>query len=107
MIYFRFAIMSFRTLTLSCLHWKIQVNFEFHTTFHSSYSFSKDRRDSGDDHRSSPASSSTSNVAIAAAAAAASQAHTVWAEEKSRLTRAASKDISHCSFVLNLRGIQI
>ena len=36
--------------------------------------FSKDRRDSGDDHRSSPASSSTSNVAIAAAAAAAAAA---------------------------------
>ena len=35
---------------------------------------SKDRRDSGDDQRSSPASSSTSNVAIAAAAAAAAAA---------------------------------
>ena len=35
---------------------------------------SKDRRDSGDDPRSSPASSSTSNVAIAAAAAAAAAA---------------------------------
>ena len=56
------------------VHWKIQVNFEFHTTFHSSYFFSKDRRDSGEDHRSSPASSSTSNVAIAAAAAAAAAA---------------------------------
>merc|ERR1711971_1417354 len=37
-------------------------------------SINKDRRDSGDDHRSSPASSSTSNVAIAAAAAAAAAA---------------------------------
>ena len=35
---------------------------------------SKDRRDSGDDPRSSPASSSTSHVAIAAAAAAAAAA---------------------------------
>merc|ERR1712008_100855 len=34
-------------------------------------SINKDRRDSGEDHRSSPASSSTSNVAIAAAAATA------------------------------------
>ena len=71
---FIFQRVYFETLTLSCVHWKIQVNFEFHTTFHSSYSFSKDRRDSGDDHRSSPASSSTSNVAIAAAAAAAAAA---------------------------------
>ena len=57
---------------MPCVHWKILVNFEFHATFH--YFFSKDRRDSGDDHRSSPASSSTSNVAIAAAAAAAAAA---------------------------------
>ena len=71
---YRFQRFYFETLTLPFVHWKIQVNFEFHTTFHSSYFFSKDRRDSGEDHRSSPASSSTSNVAIAAAAAAAAAA---------------------------------
>ena len=73
MMSFIFQRVYFETFG-SCVHWKIQVNFEFHATFHSSYFFSKDRRDSGDDHRSSPASSSTSNVAIAAAAAAAAAA---------------------------------